>query len=137
MSDILITALFAYLCFKTDSINALSQQSKPSGVDNTRKAFFRQVPIAIGAAIQISTLDFGDFTTSSRIRHTHSCSCPSCIIADRFSNGDTHFSKVAFAYERRDVGGDTPSSDMAAMNRQAFETMNRLEKDGVKLEVSF
>lgn len=38
------------------------------------------------------------------------------------------------AYERRDVGGDNPSPETAAMNIQAYETQNRLEREGFKLE---
>ena len=38
------------------------------------------------------------------------------------------------AYERRDVGGEGRSAATAAMNIQAYETNNRLERDGVKLE---
>jgi hypothetical protein len=41
----------------------------------------------------------------------------------------------AKAYERRDVGGPDASPETKAMNLQAYETNNRLERDGVKLEV--
>jgi hypothetical protein len=43
---------------------------------------------------------------------------------------------VASAYERRDVGGPDASPETKAMNLQAYETNNRLERDGVKLEVT-
>lgn len=38
------------------------------------------------------------------------------------------------AYERRDVGGENRSPETAAMNIQAYETQNRLEAEGFKLE---
>jgi hypothetical protein len=42
---------------------------------------------------------------------------------------------AANAYERRDVGGESASAETKAMNIQASETNNRLERDGFKLEV--
>lgn len=41
---------------------------------------------------------------------------------------------AASAYERRDVGGTERSPEQAAYNEQAYETNNRLEKAGLKLE---
>ena len=38
------------------------------------------------------------------------------------------------AYERRDVGGEGRSATTAAMNEQAYQTNNRLEKEGFKLD---
>lgn len=43
---------------------------------------------------------------------------------------------VANAYERRDVGGPERSPDQAAYNDQAYETNNRLEREGLKLETA-
>ena len=40
----------------------------------------------------------------------------------------------AKAYERRDVGGANMSPETAAFNIQAYETNNRLEREGLKLE---
>lgn len=40
----------------------------------------------------------------------------------------------AVAYERRDVGGENRSAEQAAYNLQAYETNNRLERQGLKLE---
>jgi hypothetical protein len=42
--------------------------------------------------------------------------------------------KSAVAYERRDVGGAGRSAETAAFNEQAYETNNRLEREGFKLE---
>ena len=42
---------------------------------------------------------------------------------------------VVNAYERRDVGDETSSGETKAMNDQAYETNNRLERDGLVLEV--
>jgi hypothetical protein len=41
---------------------------------------------------------------------------------------------AAWAYERRDVGDETRSAESAAYNIQAYETNNRLERQGMKLE---
>jgi hypothetical protein len=41
---------------------------------------------------------------------------------------------AALAYERRDVGDETRSAESAAYNIQAYETNNRLERQGMKLE---
>ena len=40
----------------------------------------------------------------------------------------------ASAYERRDVGDDNRSATTAAYNEQAYQTNNRLEKEGFKLD---
>lgn len=42
----------------------------------------------------------------------------------------------AFAYERRDVGGEDRSPEQAAYNLQAYETNNRLEREGFKLDTA-
>ena len=41
---------------------------------------------------------------------------------------------TALAYDRRDVGGEGRSAATAAFNIQAYETQNRLEREGFKLE---
>lgn len=43
-------------------------------------------------------------------------------------------SEKAMAYERRDVGGADRSAITAAMNEQAYQTNNRLEASGFKLD---
>lgn len=40
----------------------------------------------------------------------------------------------ASAYERRDVGGEDRSAITAAFNEQAYQTNNRLEREGFKLD---
>jgi hypothetical protein len=40
----------------------------------------------------------------------------------------------ALAYERRDVGDDSRSATTAAFNEQAYQTNNRLEQEGFKLD---
>lgn len=44
--------------------------------------------------------------------------------------------REANAYERRDVGGPDRSPETAAMNIQAYETQNRLEASGFKLDTN-
>ena len=41
---------------------------------------------------------------------------------------------AANAYERRNVGGEGRSPETAAMNEQAYQTSNRLEQQGFKVE---
>jgi hypothetical protein len=41
---------------------------------------------------------------------------------------------ITNAYERRDVGGAERSPEQAAFNEQAYETNNRLERQGLKLD---
>ena len=55
------------------------------------------------------------------------CNCQSC--RQRFT-----LIQPANAYERRDVGGNDRSAATAALNEQAYETNNRLEKSGLKME---
>lgn len=43
-------------------------------------------------------------------------------------------SESAWAYERRDVGDEGRSAITAAMNEQAYQTNNRLEASGFKLD---
>jgi hypothetical protein len=59
------------------------------------------------------------------------CHCSIC----RFSLFRSHNNFVVNAYERRDVGDETSSAETKAMNDQAYETNNRLERDGFVLEV--
>jgi hypothetical protein len=40
----------------------------------------------------------------------------------------------ASAYERRDVGDENRSATTAAFNEQAYQTNNRLEREGLKLD---
>lgn len=42
--------------------------------------------------------------------------------------------QTAVAYERRDVGDESRSAITAAMNEQAYQTNNRLEASGFKLD---
>ena len=42
----------------------------------------------------------------------------------------------ANAYERRDVGGSNRSPETAAMNEMAYQTNNRLERAGFKLDTA-
>jgi hypothetical protein len=63
--------------------------------------------------------------------HTGSiaCTCAYCCMGI--------IPQPANAYENRNVGGDDASPETKAMNRQAYETNNRLERDGFKLDVSY
>ena len=55
------------------------------------------------------------------------CNCLSCRLRSSLI-------QPANAYERRDVGGNDRSAATAALNEQAYETNNRLEKSGLKME---
>ena len=65
------------------------------------------------------------------------CQCAKCQNNNRqsgsFLRNNNNF--VVNAYERRDVGDETSSGETKAMNDQAYETNNRLERDGLVLEV--
>lgn len=108
------------LAFYSAATNPTSSALSLQDVNSSRRDLFRKIPAAFTGAVTIGV-----------VTHSHGCLCSSCNGAS-----DSSDSFVAFAYERRDVGGDSPSPEMAAMNLQAYQTMNRLERDGVKLEVS-
>lgn len=103
-----VVALIIAICFCGLYAKSLSQVNQPS-----RRSFLHYLPASVATVnLLLPALD--------------GCSCPKCFGV-----------RAAIAYERRDVGGSSPSPETAAMNIQAFETMNRLERDGVKLEVCF
>ena len=104
-----------------------------------RRTFFRNAPIVV-AAIVTTTATLGHGTVGDdHHHHRSSCHCDSCTTTTPTTStgrwGQWQQVQPVMAYERRDVGGDKPSGEMQAMNIQAYETMSRLEKSGVKLEV--
>ena len=88
---------------------ALSQHQRPS-----RRTFLVQLPTT--AAALATSGAFG-------LHQDGKCSCRICMGVP-----------AAEAYERRDVGGPGRSADTAALNDQAYQTQNRLEREGFKLE---
>jgi hypothetical protein len=82
-------------------------------VPEARRAFLKRMPIA---AASVATATF--------LHHGYQCSCGNCGLA-----------ASANAYERRDVGGEDASAITKAMNLQAYETNDRLEREGLKMEV--
>ena len=61
----------------------------------------------------------------------------SAIGVGAFLGGQLSFPLGVKAYERRDVGDPSSRSpETAAMNEQAYQTQNRLEKQGFKLDTA-
>jgi hypothetical protein len=96
-------------------------------VTPTRRAFLNRLPIAVAAA-GVSAV-----VLQPPQLHGVSCDCGHCQCG-RFLAVGVGVPPAA-AYERRDVGGENASAETQAMNLQAYETNNRLERQGLKLEV--
>ena len=103
------TALFCALAGLSASATALSTQSNAS-----RRAFLKAPLVA--SAVSAGWL----------LQHDDGCNCASCSFGVQ----------PAGAYERRDVGGANRSPEQAAFNEQAYQTNNRLEKQGFKLDTA-
>lgn len=94
------------------------QQPQPQQqASSSRRAFLGRVPAAAAVAAASGW--------APGPPHGASCFCASC--------GGV---APANAYERRDVGGPNASAETKAMNLQAYETNNRLERAGLKMEVN-
>jgi hypothetical protein len=109
---------------------AASALSTPEPRPLSRRFLLRRIPLVIAASGGASTAAalFGDCLQNGG----STCRCVNCgtfravgVVAP------------AMAYERRDVGGADASAATKAMNDQAYETNNRLERAGLKLEVRF
>jgi hypothetical protein len=81
----------------------------------SRRSFLSRAPLVAGA-----------FGAGYLLRHDDDCSCRHCAFGP----------EPAAAYERRDVGGEDRSPEQWAYNEQAYQTNNRLERDGLKLETA-
>jgi hypothetical protein len=102
------TLAFSFLCLcNTNEVLGLSQ-------GGSRRAFLTGVPAAVAASGAAFLINID--------RHDSECFCLNCRIAP------------ASAYEMREVGGADRSGVTQAMNKQAFETNNRLERAGFKLD---
>ena len=87
--------------------------------------------MVIGAATSLSVTTPTEPCSSSS--NNSDCQCTACRQQQHHSSLDRRW--VVNAYERRDVGDATSSGETKAMNDQAYETNNRLERDGLVLEV--
>jgi hypothetical protein len=113
-------ATIVCVAIASGSVSALT--SPPAGrphqqdaATSSRRAFLSRVPIVAagsGAAFLLN------------VDHETNCGCVSCQLGI----------SPASAYERRDVGGSDRSAATAAMNDQAYQTNNRLEQSGFKLD---
>jgi hypothetical protein len=107
----LAVSALCMLC-KIDESSCLTQEGR------TRRAFLNRVPCVAAASGAAFFLNLGD--------HDSTCGCPQCQIGPQ----------VASAYETKEIGGADRSAATAAMNRQAIETNNRLERSGFKLDTA-
>ena len=130
----IIVALCAALCRSTTVAAMVNSTPPPT---TTRRSFITRMPfVVIGAAASLSIASTP--STSGSNCEDINCQCSKCHNNRRnnkFSSvlSDNNF--VVNAYERRDVGDETSSGETKAMNDQAYETNNRLERDGLVLEV--
>jgi hypothetical protein len=99
-------ALFV-LCAQAHALS-----TKPA---TSRRSFLSRAPLVAGA-----------FGAGYLLRHDDDCNCRHCAFGP----------EPAVAYERRDVGGEDRSPEQWAYNEQQFQTNNRLERDGLKLETA-
>jgi hypothetical protein len=99
-------ALFV-LCAQAHALS-----TKPA---TSRRSFLSKAPLVAGA-----------FGAGYLLRHDNDCNCRHCAFGP----------EPAVAYERRDVGGEDRSPEQWAYNEQAYQTNNRLERDGLKLETA-
>lgn len=101
-----LSALFV-LCAQAHALS-----TKPA---TSRRSFLSKAPLVAGA-----------FGAGYLLRHDDDCSCRHCAFGP----------EPAVAYERRDVGGADRSPEQWAFNEAAYQTNNRLERDGLKLETA-
>jgi hypothetical protein len=120
-------SLFVVLACLAVAVSALSTPEPPP---LSRRLLFRRIPLVIAASTTgVSTAAVALFGQCAQDGGSM-CRCVNCgtfravgVVAP------------ANAYERRDVGGADASAATKAMNDQAYETNNRLERAGLKLEV--
>jgi hypothetical protein len=98
-------------------------QHQPSSACLERRTILSRMPFVLaGMATTVTATN-----SLNGIDHSSICHCSKC--------NTVNIGFIANAYERRDVGGADASPETKAMNLQAYETNNRLERDGLKLEV--
>jgi hypothetical protein len=140
IGNYIIAALFIALCCSTTSL-AMVVPSPPG--ETSRRSLLTRVPFAVmgaTASLSIGMAPPKDERPCSNHYDDINCQCSKCQHKDQNSKYQSIFRKnnnnwVVNAYERRDVGDETSSGETKAMNDQAFETNNRLERDGLVLEV--
>ena len=145
----IIVALCIALCSTSITahamVNPTPQQPQPTTTTTSRRSLLTRMPlVVIGATTSLSITTLPSSTTVARqIKNTceeMNCQCTNCQYNKRQSSSCSSFLRnnnnfVVNAYERRDVGDETSSGETKAMNDQAYETNNRLERDGLVLEV--
>jgi hypothetical protein len=98
-------------------------RQQPSSACLERRTILSRMPFVLaGMATTVTATN-----SLNGIDHSSICRCSKC--------NTVNVAFIANAYERRDVGGADASPETKAMNLQAYETNNRLERDGLKLEV--
>jgi hypothetical protein len=135
-----IAALLATLCCSI-TVVAMVDPSPPPRETSSRRSLLTRMPFLVFGAT--ASLSIGTASPTIDIPFMNSCDdincgCTKCQHNDQNSKYQATFGNnnfVANAYERRDVGDETSSGETKAMNDQAYETNNRLERDGLVLEV--
>jgi hypothetical protein len=136
--------IFVVVCIATNlTVHSRSVRAMVMTQQHTttsRRTLLSRIPFAIigtASSVILSTND--DITrnikSNKNIKHNINCSCAQCCQHSPCSMNSNTF--IVNAYERRDVGDENSSAETKAMNDQAYETNNRLERDGFKLEVCF
>jgi hypothetical protein len=86
--------------------------------------------VSVTSGIPINTIIGNCDTATTTTTTTGNCHCWKCQLVHRQQQQQQqNVVGVVNAYERRDVGDATSSGETKAMNDQAYETNNRLERD--------
>eukprot|EP00977_Amphora_coffeiformis_P017202 scaffold5519_cov166-Amphora_coffeaeformis.AAC.1 len=105
----------------TKSVSGITETTTPSScMPSSRRAFIRHATVAVLGVVTSTTTT----TAATTIIHPQ----------QQQQQQQQPVPAAAHAYERRDVGGEGRSATTAAYNIQAYETNNRLEAQGFKLE---
>ncbi len=123
-SAAIVTVIVTCIYTSTCRVTAMMVNPPPPPTTSRRSVLTRMPLIVIGAATSLSV------TTATVPCNNNNCPCTTCR---QQHNLDSRW--VVNAYERRDVGDATSSGETKAMNDQAYETNNRLEREGLVLEV--
>ena len=99
----------------------------------SRRSVLTRMPLMVIGAVTSLSVTTPTEPCSSSSSSNSDCQCTACRQQQHHSSLDRRW--VVNAYERRDVGDATSSGETKAMNDQAYETNNRLERDGLVLEV--
>jgi hypothetical protein len=128
--------LFTLVCIATVRLVVAmvnpSTGNMPQKSTSRRNVLNRLPFLVIGVTSSVAVTNIQPTATSHNGDSTTNCRCTKCESQRTIYNPNQF---IINAYERRDVGGADASGETKAMNDQAYETNNRLERDGLVLEV--